>query len=161
MNTTFHTYGFEKLQVWKFSISLAKKIYQLTELFPIKEQFGLTSQIRRSVNSVSSNISEGTARLGIKDRARFYQIAFSSLIETLNHLILSKEFQYLDEGPYIRTRQQIDEVAKLLNGLYKSQVKHLSEPEIPYGSGEDFRRIYSIDTSSSVYEWNDVERLKG
>jgi len=132
MNEKYHTYGFEKLNVWKLSINLSKEIYELTDNFPAKEQFGLTSQIRRSANSVCSNISEGAARLGKRDGARFYQIAFSSLMETLNHLILSKNFHYLEEGSYIAARHRIDEIAKLLNGLHKSQMNYVSEPDVSY-----------------------------
>ena len=123
MDNTYHTYGFEKLQVWQSSILLANEIYKLTEGFPQKEVFGLTSQISRSITSVSANISEGSARLSQRDRARFYQIAFSSLMETLNHLILAKTLDYVDQELYEHTRRQIDHLAAPLNGLHKSQLQ--------------------------------------
>jgi four helix bundle protein len=129
MNKSYHIYGFEKLQVWQASISLATEIYKLTENFPQKEIFGLTSQIKRSVTSVSANISEGSARLSQADRARFYQIAFSSLMETLNHLILAKTFDYVDQELYEDIRWQIDALAVPLNGLHKSQLKGLKRSD--------------------------------
>lgn len=54
-----HIFGFEKLVVWQLVRTLTKSIYQLTSSFPESEKFGLTSQIRRAVVSISSNIAEG------------------------------------------------------------------------------------------------------
>jgi four helix bundle protein len=47
------------LRVWQESMNLVEDIYRLTLLFPKDELFGLTSQIRRSVVSIPSNIAEG------------------------------------------------------------------------------------------------------
>ena len=49
---------FKNLEVWKKSVSLAKSIYQITKDFPKEELFGITSQLRRAVISVSTNIAE-------------------------------------------------------------------------------------------------------
>ena len=38
------------------------KIYELTEGFPSEEMFGLVSQMRRALVSITSNLSEGVAR---------------------------------------------------------------------------------------------------
>jgi four helix bundle protein len=51
-----------KLIVWQKSHELVLKIYAITKDFPKDEQFGLTSQIRRAVVSIPSNIVEGKAR---------------------------------------------------------------------------------------------------
>ena len=71
-------YSFEKLEVWKLSIDLAFKIYDQTKGFPLEEKYGITTQIRRAISSVAVNIAEGSSRLRNKDRAHFFQIAFSS-----------------------------------------------------------------------------------
>lgn len=52
-----HLYSFEKLEVWKDSINLTVLIYNFTKAFPDEEKFGLTSQMRRSSVSISSNYS--------------------------------------------------------------------------------------------------------
>ena len=79
-----HFYSFEKLEVWKETIQLAAKTYKITDLFPKEEKFGLISQMRRCSVSVSSNITEGTARLTNKDKAHFMTMAYSSALELLN-----------------------------------------------------------------------------
>lgn len=77
-------YSFECLEVWQMLRELVKDVYQVIAIFPQDERFGLTSQIRRSSVSVSSNIAEGSTRWSKKDQSRFYEIAFGSLIEALN-----------------------------------------------------------------------------
>ena len=51
-------YGFEKLDVWQKSRLLVRDIYLITKSFPEDERFGLTSQLRRAMISVSCNIAE-------------------------------------------------------------------------------------------------------
>jgi four helix bundle protein len=129
-----YTYGFEKLEVWQRAMELTTRIYKVSNRFPSKEQFGLISQLQRSAMSIGANIAEGSARKSKNDRARFYQIAFSSLMETLNHLILATQLTYLQENDYLELRIQIDEVARLLNGLYRSQRSEAGEPSTTYNS---------------------------
>jgi len=47
------------LEVWKLSHQLTIDVYKLTQVFPKSEQFGLVSQVRRSVSSIPTNIIEG------------------------------------------------------------------------------------------------------
>jgi 23S rRNA-intervening sequence protein len=51
--------GFKDLIVWQKSVMLAVKVYQISKSFPHEEIYGLTSQIRRAVISIPSNIAEG------------------------------------------------------------------------------------------------------
>ena len=116
-----YSYSFEKLQVWQKSICLVKGIYEITQLFPKEERYGITDQIRRSVISIPTNIAEGVARKTNKDQAYFSTIAFGSLTELINLLIIARELEYLSVDSYESCRAQIDEVARMLNGLRKSQ----------------------------------------
>src|SRR5690606_7890842 len=90
-------YAFEKLEVWQKSRTLVTKIYKVTSFFPTDEKYGLTSQFRRASVSVSSNIAEGSTGWRKRDKARFYEIAYGSLIEVMNQLILSTDFGFMDE----------------------------------------------------------------
>lgn len=119
-------YAFENLDVWQKSRELVKFIYKLTFSFPTEEKFGLTSQMRRASVSVSSNIAEGSTRWGHKDQARFYEIAFGSLIEGLNQAILSNDLGFMDEDSLIKLRVDTDTIGRMLNSLYNSTHKPLN-----------------------------------
>lgn len=115
-------YSFEKLEVWKESISLTKNIYSLTDSFPANENFGLTSQLRRATISIASNLAEGTSRISNKDKAHFTTISFSSTMEVLNQLIISRELNYISEKDYILFRKKLEKITNMLNALRKSQL---------------------------------------
>lgn len=116
------TFSFEKLIAWQKARELASEIYKITKLFPKDELFGITSQMRRCSVSVASNLAEGSGRNSMKDKARFTEIAYGSALELLNQLILSFDFEYIEEQKYIEIREKITEVTVLINGLYKSQL---------------------------------------
>lgn len=78
--------------------------------------------MRRCSVSVASNLAEGSGRNSMKDKARFTEIAYGSALELLNQLILSFDFEYIEEQKYIEIREKITEVTVLINGLYKSQL---------------------------------------
>jgi len=86
-----YLFNYEKLDVWKKAKELTKKVYKLTKQFPEDEKFGITSQLRRSVISVCSNIAEGSSRLSKKDQKHFYNLAYSSLMENINQFLISED----------------------------------------------------------------------
>lgn len=118
-----YKYPFEKLDVWQNSRKLVKDTYLITKGFPKNEQFGITSQIRRSVVSVSSNLAEGSGRKNGKDQAHFSTMAFSSLMELTNQLILSVDLNFMSEETLKSLRKDIDKIANQLNALRKYQYK--------------------------------------
>ena len=71
----------KELNVWKKGMNLVEKIYEVSDVFPDSERFGLTSQIRRAAISVPSNIAEGAARKSDKELLQFINIALGSLAE--------------------------------------------------------------------------------
>jgi four helix bundle protein len=104
---TMRVFGFEKLQVWQKSRELSVYVYKATKKFPSEEKFGLISQMRRAVISISSNVAEGTGRHSFKDKARFTEIAYGSALELLNQVILSNDLEFLSEENYLNIRESI------------------------------------------------------
>lgn len=112
-----YTFSFEKLDVWNKSRLLTKNIYNLTREYPEVEKFGLVSQLRRAAISICSNIAEGSSRKTKKDQVHFYNIAFSSLMETLNQLIISNDLDYIGISALSDSRKEIHSIALMLNAL--------------------------------------------
>lgn len=121
---SMYLFSFEKLEVWKDARTLAKMVYELTACFPKSEVYGLVSQMNRSVISISSNIAEGSGRLKPNDKARFMHIAFGSLMELLNQLIISNDLGWTSEEKLLDVRAQIEKVANKLNALEKVLLKN-------------------------------------
>jgi len=115
-----YTFSFERLEVWKKSRNLTKNVYQVTQIFPDSEKFGMVGQLRRAVISVSSNIAEGSSRRTKKDQAHFYTVAFSSLMESLNQIIISNDLGFLDDLKLAELRKEIHVISIMLNNLSSS-----------------------------------------
>lgn len=77
--------------------------------------------MRRCSISITSNLAEGSGRNSFKDKARFIEIAYSSSLELLNQVILSKDFGYINDTKYNLVRTKISELNTIIDGLYKSQ----------------------------------------
>jgi four helix bundle protein len=119
-----YTFSFERLDVWNKSRLLTKKIYKLTQNFPDSEKFVMVGQLRRAVISICSNIAEGSSRKSKRDQVHFYNIAFSSLMETLNQLIISNDLEYIDSQSLADSRKEIHIISLMLNGLCNSSIKN-------------------------------------
>ncbi len=119
-----YLFSFEKLNVWIDSKELVKMIYTTTRKFPSEEKFGLISQLRRASISVSSNLAEGTSRKTNRDKAHFSSLAFSSLMEVLNQVIIGKELNYISTEDYAIFREQIEKISNKLNSLRNTQLNN-------------------------------------
>lgn len=95
----------------------------LTELFPDKERFGLCSQIQRASVSIVSNIAEGTSRASDKEKERFIEIAYGSLLETYCQLQIANDLNYIALEQINEIQLQIDKIANKLSAL-KRKLTH-------------------------------------
>ena len=110
----------KKLKAWQLAIELVTVIYKVTESFPRKEEFGLSSQMRRAATSVPSNIAEGLTRKTSKDKLHFLNIAQASLSEIDTQLEISKNLGYVEEQQFDDVENRLVEVQKLVSGLSRS-----------------------------------------
>lgn len=107
------TNRFQDLIVWQKSRDLAVETYKLTSLFPRSEIYGLVSQMRRAVISISSNIAEGYHRFHEKEKKQFMAIAFGSGGELESQLEVAKVlFPELD---YSKCFSLLSETMRILN----------------------------------------------
>lgn len=58
-------------------------IYDMTDMLPREELFGVKSQLRRAALSIALNYTEGYARFSKKELGRFLKISYGSLKEVL------------------------------------------------------------------------------
>lgn len=114
-------YSFEKLESWQHARQLAVWTYNITQVFPPEEKFGMISQMRRAAISVASNLAEGTSRKTAKDQSHFSTISYSSSIELLNDLIIANDLKLLSTEHYEQGREMIEKQTLLIAGLRKSQ----------------------------------------
>ncbi|OGZ05290.1 MAG: hypothetical protein A2942_02115 [Candidatus Lloydbacteria bacterium RIFCSPLOWO2_01_FULL_50_20] len=109
--------GYRDLIVWQKAIELVMLVYGLVRDFPREEVYGLTSQMKRAVISIASNIAEGNRRSSPKDRGHFLIIAFGSTAELETQIEVSKRLQFGKKEKYDKIDPLLDEVARILNKM--------------------------------------------
>ena len=107
---------FTDMPVWQKAHRLSIEVFRLTVNLPRSEDYGLTSQIRKSSNGVSSCISEGFGRITKKDKKNYYIISRGSCFETQNHLLYGNDVGYIENS---ETRRLFDEYEVLIFDLNK------------------------------------------
>ena len=112
--------NFRELKVWEKAHHLTLNLYRASKTFPREELYGLTSQVRRSCVSVSTNIAEGCGRSSDADFARFLQIAVESASEVEYLLLLGRDLNLLVHEEYEKLNGAVDEIKRMLTSLIKT-----------------------------------------
>lgn len=112
--------GYKRLIVWQKADDLAYKTYIATKTFPKDELYGITSQLRRAVLSVPTNLVEGSGRQGKSELRQFTNIALGSLAEVTYLLDFSLKLGYLRQNDYNALQNLREEFGRLLWRFYKS-----------------------------------------
>jgi four helix bundle protein len=115
--------GFEALEVWKQARIFRIMIITISKQIPQEEKYKLIDQIKRSSRSVTANIAEGYGRFHYLDNIKFCRDARGSLNETLDHLTVAFDENYITEEQFFQNKQQFEKVLKLLNG-YRGYLKN-------------------------------------
>ena len=109
------------LDVWKMSMELCRDVYKISKELPDEEKYGLTSQIKRAVISIPSNIAEGAARNSRKEFIQFLSIAQGSLAELETQLVLCCEYlDLISEDKLANIFVNLERISKMITGLKKS-----------------------------------------
>lgn len=112
--------NYKELRVWQSSVDFAVNTYKATEELPIDERYGLTSQIRRSAVSISSNIAEGAGRNTSGEFNQFLGIAYGSTCELETQLIIANRLKFLNNDSFGELEMEIDRIQKMIYNLKKS-----------------------------------------
>jgi four helix bundle protein len=112
--------NFYELDAWKNSHKLVLDVYKITKNFPKDELYGIISQLRRAVSSITANIAEGFARYHFKDKTRFYYQSRGSSAEVQNFLMLARDLEYISAKDCEELVLKAKEATQLINGLIRS-----------------------------------------
>ena len=118
---------FKNLQIWELGHRLTLDVYSLTETFPKSEMFGLTSQLRRAIASIPTNIAEGCGRRSKLDTAHFIQIAIGSLCEAEYEIILAHDLKYINDTAAQDITNRLNELRKKMIRFSESLRQNVEE----------------------------------
>jgi len=116
--------SFTDLVAWQEAHKLVLMVYKITDKFPNKENFGLASQMKRAIVSVSSNIAEGFSRSSSADKVHFYTMSMGSLTELQNQMLISRDVRYINQKEFLDLADQSVIVSKLISGLKRINTRY-------------------------------------
>lgn len=105
---------------WQKAMALVVRVYELSRTFPDAERFGLTSQLRRAVISVSSNIAEGKGRLSRSEMTHFLGIARGSVFEVATQLEIAIALGYVTSADASDAQSLAAEIVRMLNASVRT-----------------------------------------
>ncbi len=117
--------NYRQLIAWQKAMELVRLVYDLTDKFPREELFGLTSQIRKAVVAIPSNIAEGQGRNSTKEFRYHLSVAYGSLMETETQNLIAEMRSYISVQHSEAVMSKAAEVGRLINGLSNSLLKKL------------------------------------
>lgn len=120
--------SFKEMPIWKEAMDVAESIFEVTKTLPRSEDYGLTSQIRRSALSISGNIAEAFGRYHLNDKINFYYFSRGSIAETSSHLEYGVRIGYFDREQTKTISDKLDDLFEEINRLVKSLKSH-SKPQ--------------------------------
>ena len=108
------------MPVWQKSMDLAVVVFELTEKFPKKEDYGITSQLRRASTSIASNIAEAYGRKHTLDKINFYYYSRGSVTEVQSHLEYCLRVNYLDKEIVKKLDSNLYQIYNEINKIIKT-----------------------------------------
>lgn len=106
------------------AMDIVDETYKLTNSFPKKETFGLTSQARNAAISMAANIAEGSGRQTEKDFSNFIDIAISSGNELITEMLIAQRQKYISQK---ESEDIISKISEWQNMTYAFQVNNLKK----------------------------------
>src|SRR5262245_16872167 len=112
--------GYRDLKVCQLGIDVCLATYRVTDSFPQREVYGLSSQLRRAATSIPSNIAEGHSRGQTRDFIRFLSIARGSVAELETQLTIAQSLGYVSKDNVEHILAMLDEESRMIAGLRRS-----------------------------------------
>jgi len=107
------------LKIWQLGTEIMKDIYDLTEKFPRREDYRLTSQLTGCAVSMPSNIAEGSARTD-KSFSVFLDYSLGSSFEMGTQLIAAHHAKYISNEEFENLNNKNNEFQRMVIGFMGS-----------------------------------------
>ena len=110
-------FRFESLDIWHMATAYASRVYATTAKFPHHEDYGLRSQMNRAANSISLNISEGSAKSSNNAFDYHLEISVGSTFEVVGASFLALQRKYINNEEQQVLYKEGERLAKAINAF--------------------------------------------
>lgn len=114
------SFKFERLNIWKIAMDFGEEINELSESFPDKEKFNLSSQILRAGDSIALNIAEGSIGQSNPELKKFVGYSIRSLAEVVTCLYKAKRRNYFSQDQFKEYYEKSFQLMNMMVAFRKS-----------------------------------------
>ena len=114
--------SFQELQVYQKAYALSLDVHRKSLEMPTVEQYELARQMRKASKSICANLAEGygKSKASPAEFKRYIQVALGSAEEMRVWIQYCFDLGYLAEAETENWQSGYQEIARMLQGLYKS-----------------------------------------
>ncbi len=117
--------SYKELLIWQKGIEIVDMTYKITENFPPKEVYKLSSQMQRAAISIPSNIAEGFSRGHTAEYRQFLRTGLGSCAELETQLTIAQRRNYITEIEIQRLSEQLEQESRMIMSLINSLKKNV------------------------------------
>jgi four helix bundle protein len=133
----------EKLTVYQRALEFATWSQDLIE--SLTKKTSTRDHLERSGDSTALNIAEGNGKFSRKDRARFFQIAHGSALESAACLDLLVARRCCDANAITKGKAMLEEIVKMLFTMLDRLGCRIAEDSGEYGEIADEQEEVEVD----------------
>lgn len=113
-------FRFEDLEIWKFSIRIADKLFGIADILETKKLFRFAEQLRSAAMSISNNIAEGSGSDSNRDFSNFLNIARRSVFENANILTILHRRGLISEKELNSNLEDLDHLGRQITNFKRT-----------------------------------------
>ena len=113
-------FRFMDLDIWKDSIALNDRLFDLADAFSDVRSFRVAEQLRASALSISNNIAEGSGSFSSKDFANYLNISRRSVFETANIVFVAFKRNLISQEKLEHTLNELDALSRKITNFRKT-----------------------------------------
>ena len=113
-------FRFENLEIWKKSIDITERLFDVADVFESRKLYKFAEQLRGAALSISNNIAEGSGSNSKKEFIQFLNIAKRSCFENANMMILFTKKEYLQTKIKQVILSELEDLCRMISGFIKS-----------------------------------------
>jgi len=113
-------FKFEKLIIWQQAMDFGEDINEISNNFPDKEKYNLSSQMRRAVDSIALNISEGSIGQSNPEQKKFVGYSIRSLAEVVTCLFKAKRRNYIKASQFTQLYNKAHHLMNMMIAFRKN-----------------------------------------
>lgn len=116
-------FRFMDLEIWKDSIEMNDRLFDLADKLSTAKSFRVAEQLRSASLSISNNIAEGSGSFSDKDFANFLNIARRSVFETANISYVACRRKFIEKEELDKILDDLDLLSRKITNFRKTILK--------------------------------------